>query len=149
MEYATGWFGIPGSKGSGGRVHIVRDGKPLCGERPHHCAVFQCNANGIAMDMVECRRCKERGKVITTPPVITERWRRVRQASQTISLSERDVARVLMAVSKLEEWKEFATHPSIQNQPPKKDFLSFWIRTPEGWPVPSRKLMEEIKKLLF
>lgn len=68
--------------------------------------------------------------------------------TKTITLSERDVARVLMAVSKLEEWKEFATHPSIQNQPPKKDFLSFWIRTPEGWPVPSRKLMEEIEKLL-
>lgn len=73
-------------------------------------------------------------------------WRDKRQASErkTISLSETDVARVLQAVAIVECWK--IGRNSTSNH--KEYGLARWDRTPEGWPVPSRRLMEKIKKLL-
>jgi hypothetical protein len=64
----------------------------------------------------------------------------------TVVLSERDVARVLQAVAYIERWDEREVCTSVRRTLP--DGRGSWKTTPEGWPVPSRKLMEEIKKLL-
>ena len=56
---STGWFGIPGRQG--GQVHLVRNRKPLCGQRIHPKAEYFCNAPFIIMNCVECQRCKKRG----------------------------------------------------------------------------------------
>lgn len=58
-DYVTGWYGIPGGR-TGGRVHIVSDGKPICGDHIHSKAEFQWCAPGVKYDYVECRRCLER-----------------------------------------------------------------------------------------
>jgi hypothetical protein len=57
---ATGYYGIPGRYG--GQVHVVRDGKPLCGLRPHPKAEFQWCCHGFNLSYVEleCRRCHDR-----------------------------------------------------------------------------------------
>jgi len=63
MTYQTGWFGIPARDGRyyrGGRVHALRDGKPICGEHIHPKAGFQQSAPGIVKSHIECRRCLER-----------------------------------------------------------------------------------------
>lgn len=70
--------------------------------------------------------------------------RRYLPTRTAVTISERDVARVLQAVAIVEGWK--IGRDSTSNH---KEFgLAKWDRTPEGWPVPSRKLMEEIRKLL-
>lgn len=77
------------------------------------------------------------------------RWRS--EPSQTVFLSERDVARILQAVATMEGWKEYEDpqHPPTSiREAYNKGCIGIWNRTPEGWPVPSRRLMEEIKKLL-
>ena len=70
--------------------------------------------------------------------------RRYSPSRITVTLSERDVAQVLQAVAVVECWK--IGRDSTSNYTAVG--LARWDRTPEGWPVPSRKLMEEIKKLL-
>lgn len=57
-DFKTGAFGIPGR--SAGKTHVTRDGKPLCGLKPHPRAVFQFQAAGIFPLYIECRRCMER-----------------------------------------------------------------------------------------
>jgi len=54
--YQTGYFGVPGKVG--GIVHVVYDGKPVCGARMNPKARFVSCVNGIAVECVECRRCK-------------------------------------------------------------------------------------------
>ena len=56
----TGYYGIPGK--TGGRVHVVRNGRPMCGERLHPEAVFQWCAHGIWWPYVECIRCRDRAR---------------------------------------------------------------------------------------
>ena len=60
MGYRTGWFGIPGSFKPGGQVHVVRNGKPICGQHIHPKAQFQWCADGINLNFIECKRCKLR-----------------------------------------------------------------------------------------
>jgi hypothetical protein len=70
--------------------------------------------------------------------------RRRQKPSQTVTLSERDVARVLQAVYVV--WEKLGEFGDCIDGSSSSDYR--WNRTPEGWPVPSRRLMEEIKKLL-
>lgn len=56
-KYATGWFGVPGRQG--GQVHLLKDGKALCGLKPHPRAEFFCNAESVVYEWVECKRCQE------------------------------------------------------------------------------------------
>jgi hypothetical protein len=60
-NYQTGWFCIPGGR-TGGQVHVVSYGKPICGQRLHKKAEFQWCAHGIKLDYIECARCKGRAK---------------------------------------------------------------------------------------
>lgn len=55
MSLATGYFGIPGR--NGGKVHIVRDGKPVCRVRLHAKSEFQWCASGVYTSYIECRGC--------------------------------------------------------------------------------------------
>lgn len=63
---SVGWFGIPGR--NGGRVHVVRNGKLLCGEKPHPKAEYFQNAPYLLFEYVECLRCKERAKRLPHAP---------------------------------------------------------------------------------
>lgn len=63
--YQTGWFGIPGRLG--GKTHVLKNGKPLCGLHPHPAAEFQRCASEIVLQYIECRRCKERAANIVLP----------------------------------------------------------------------------------
>jgi hypothetical protein len=66
---------------------------------------------------------------------------KIRKAAKTITLSETDVARVLQAVLNTERKTVLGRSVNCLES-------GAWTLTPEGWPVPSRRLMEEIKKLL-
>ena len=59
MGYQTGWFGIPG-RVSTSVVHIVYDGKCICGAKFSPLSQFQFCANRIYLLYVTCNRCKER-----------------------------------------------------------------------------------------
>lgn len=129
---------------------------PKCGYEIRKSQVGSLNVSGsvvgdygrTSVDMV-CPNCdKVVAMKVTTAHLIcpecgykTPRWR---QPSQTITLSERDVARVLQAIATVEGWKigrDITSNHMAYG-------LAKWDHTPEGWPVPSRRLMEEIKKLL-
>lgn len=57
--YATGWFGVPGRPSQGyTKVHIVHDGRPICGVRRRRDAEFQHCASGVHDDIVDCEACK-------------------------------------------------------------------------------------------
>ena len=84
--------------------------------------------------------CPECAKVTSLPPKMMEFEMasecprcgyKIRKATRTVSLSETDVARVLKAVENVNGFR-------VAGIP----------RTPEGWPVPNRKLMQQIAKLL-
>lgn len=53
--YQTGYFGVPG--GYGGKVHVVQNGKPVCGTPLPRKSEFQWCAHGIERQYVECERC--------------------------------------------------------------------------------------------
>ena len=57
-----GYWGVPGT--IGGRTHVVRNGKNLCGDRIHAKAEFQWCADfqTESMYIVQCQRCKDRAK---------------------------------------------------------------------------------------
>lgn len=58
----TGYFARAtekGHKAAWTKVHLVRDGKPLCGYKPHKTMQFQWNSNGVHLPYVECDKCKE------------------------------------------------------------------------------------------
>jgi hypothetical protein len=63
-NYSVGYFGIPGFNRAGGRVHLVRNHKPICGERLHPDAEYQWCGPGLYLDWIECKRCLERGTKI-------------------------------------------------------------------------------------
>ncbi len=52
----TGYYGIPGEVG--GPVHIVQQGRPVCGSRVRDDSRFQWCAHGVAWHYVECQRCR-------------------------------------------------------------------------------------------
>lgn len=55
----TGWFGIPGKTPlSNVKVHVVHQGRTLCGWTPSPDHQFQLCASGIAIEMVECSACR-------------------------------------------------------------------------------------------
>lgn len=61
----TGWFGIPMKPGKQTNkhtmVHIVSSaGLPICGYKPNKKMEFQWCANGIRLEYVECKKCKEK-----------------------------------------------------------------------------------------
>lgn len=58
--YRTGWFGIPGGPASTSKVHIVYDGKCICGAKFSPKSEFQWCANRVYISIVDCKRCKER-----------------------------------------------------------------------------------------
>lgn len=98
-----------------------------------------------SVDMV-CPGCSKTVKMkVTTANLICPECRhkvsRWRQASQTIILSERDVARILQAVLNTERRTVLGRSVHCLES-------GAWTLTVERWPVPSRRLMEEIKKLL-
>ena len=56
----TGCFGIPGRYG--GKVHVVSEGKPICGTRIDPRARFQWCANHLVRSYVDCERCEKQLK---------------------------------------------------------------------------------------
>lgn len=58
----TGYWGISGRYG--GKVHVERDGTPLCGRKPHPKAEYQWCSNGINLAMLECPRCRDRAEAL-------------------------------------------------------------------------------------
>lgn len=66
---SIGYFGVPGETARG-RVHIVVDGKPLCGSRIGPRAEFQWCAAIVkhALSYVECRRCLKAHKAQESRP---------------------------------------------------------------------------------
>ena len=62
MAYITGYYAQtpkPGGVGRSTNVHVAKDGKPICGYRPHESYKFQWCAHGIYAPYIECKRCKE------------------------------------------------------------------------------------------
>lgn len=58
MSLATGWFGIPGGpEHRSTKVHVVRDGTPVCGARVGPEMQFQWCAPGTYWPYVDCTRC--------------------------------------------------------------------------------------------
>ena len=57
---ATGWYGVPGSRRPGGKVHVVSKSKrgPICGSPIGPKSEFQFCAHGAHIAYVECERCK-------------------------------------------------------------------------------------------
>lgn len=57
----TGYFGIPGNKDrhDNHHVHVVDNGRPVCGTRVHPGSQYQWCAHGIQQDYVDCQRCKQ------------------------------------------------------------------------------------------
>lgn len=56
---STGFFGIPGRLPHNSHsVHVVRNGKPICGTRMHPEAEYQWCADGVHTGYVECEKCK-------------------------------------------------------------------------------------------
>ena len=98
--------------------------------------------------------CPECAKVTSLPPKMMEFEMaskcprcgyKIRKATRTVSLSERDVARVLQAITKTEDW---SIYTALTRHLARSTTAASPTTTPEGWPVPSYKLMEEIAKLL-
>jgi len=54
---ATGFYGVPGHRGS--KVHLVRNGDPICGARLRDGSRFQFCASGHDWSITECDRCLE------------------------------------------------------------------------------------------
>lgn len=54
---STGWFGVPGENRST-KVHVVKDGKPICGAQVGPKMVFQWCARGTHWGYIDCEHCK-------------------------------------------------------------------------------------------
>lgn len=59
--YETGYYGVPGYHRAS-MVHLIRDGRPVCGFRPANTSEFQWCAHGIKFTFLECPRCREHAK---------------------------------------------------------------------------------------
>lgn len=63
----TGWFGVPGKTPPvDTKVHLVHQGRTLCGWKPGSHYQFQWCATGIHLEMVECARCCVAGRKLLT-----------------------------------------------------------------------------------
>lgn len=60
MRLATGYFGIPGSSKGNFTVHVVNEGKPICGWKPSPEHEFQWCSHGITYNYVDCETCKKK-----------------------------------------------------------------------------------------
>jgi hypothetical protein len=56
MNYQTGYFCTVGK--ARGKVHVVENGKPICGSRVKDKSIFQWNAMGIRHEYIECQKCR-------------------------------------------------------------------------------------------
>lgn len=59
----TGYFGRAtenGHRATHTRVHIVDGRRALCGYVPHETMIFCWCCEGITLEYVECKKCKER-----------------------------------------------------------------------------------------
>lgn len=59
--YQTGYFARAHENGHSAKstkVHVVKNGKAVCGYRPHETMQFCWNANGIYLGYVDCPKCK-------------------------------------------------------------------------------------------
>jgi len=63
QECITGYWGLPDH--ARGRVHAVRNHRPVCGDKVHPDAQFQWCASYVVDEYIECKRCRE----------IINRWR--------------------------------------------------------------------------
>ena len=43
-------------------VHLVENGKPICGYKPHPTMQFMFCSVGFYMDYVDCPTCREKGR---------------------------------------------------------------------------------------
>ena len=61
LEYMTGYFGRPSTDKQTGKwtkVHVVKNGKPICYYKPHKTMLFQWNSYGINYSYIECKKCR-------------------------------------------------------------------------------------------
>lgn len=58
MMIATGYYGVHGSRRERFTVHVVQDGRPLCGWRPGPKQQFQWCAWGVQWSYLECHSCR-------------------------------------------------------------------------------------------
>lgn len=59
----TGYFARATEKGHKAaytKTHLILDGKPMCGYKPHKTMQFVWNAQGAHKPYVECNKCKEK-----------------------------------------------------------------------------------------
>jgi len=72
--YTTGYFGRasqrPGGDARTTQVHILRNGKCLCGYKPHKTMLFHWNSSNINLDYAECPTCVSKGRNILNLPTI-------------------------------------------------------------------------------
>lgn len=63
----TGYFGVPGNSRGRWTVHLVDDGKPVCGTRMPRDSEFQSCATGIHIQLIECKICRKRAATMLLP----------------------------------------------------------------------------------
>lgn len=61
MAILTGYF-ASAEKHARTKVHIIKDGIPICGSRIGDNMAFQFCAGGIHIEYVECMHCKRIGR---------------------------------------------------------------------------------------
>lgn len=61
---STGYYGKPASVGRCySSVHLVANGKPICGYKPSKNFTFQMCAGFVVPEYLTCKKCKEKSKV--------------------------------------------------------------------------------------
>jgi len=58
QDITIGWFGVPGSKRSGSKTHLVLKGRALCGTVFSPKAEYQWCYPNVLMGNPECEHCK-------------------------------------------------------------------------------------------
>lgn len=51
------WYGVPGKYNPDCKTHVVINGSPVCGSKPHGEAQFCSNKNHVYV--AECKHCKK------------------------------------------------------------------------------------------
>lgn len=63
VTYATGYFARAGkpdnAMAKATKVHALKNGKAMCGYRPHKTMSFQWNSNGLVYGYIDCPSCKK------------------------------------------------------------------------------------------
>lgn len=58
--FSTGWFGIPGASSRlSTKVHLVSNGKPVCGSKISTKQEYMWCSHGIMRTYLECEHCKK------------------------------------------------------------------------------------------